>query len=46
MAESSGISRSPANADGGSNLDNFYKLKLAIKNLANESYQSIVLMMM
>jgi len=45
MAESSGISRSPANADGGSNLDNFYKLKLAIKNLANESYQSIVLMM-
>jgi len=45
MAESSGISRSPANADDGSNLDNFYKLKLAIKNLANENYQSIVLMM-
>jgi len=42
MAEFSGIPRSPANADDGSN---FYKLKLAIKNLANENYQSIVLMM-
>jgi len=40
MAEFSGIPRSPANADDGLNLDNFYKLKLAIKNLANENYQS------
>jgi len=45
MAEFSGISWSPTNADDGLNLDNFYKLKLAIKNLANENCQSIVLMM-
>jgi len=31
MAEFSGIPRSPTNADDGLNLDNFYKLKLALK---------------